>query len=137
MIHHWTHPGFCPFCVYDTSLNVIDRFDSYASPTARQRHIVRAHLKGFTGRSLCPATAATPESLPQCTNSSTLNVKEMQAHLTEAHGYEFTSVAETELDLDSVQPKKKAKKSGRKSGRKPLQELDANQQLNQDDDSEG
>lgn len=136
MFHHWTHPGFCPFCVYDTSLNAIDRFDSYASPTARQRHIVGAHLKSLTDRILCPATAATPESLPQCTNSSTLNVEEMQAHLAEAHGYEFTSVAEKTLDSDSVQPKKKAKSSGRKSGRKALQEVDANQQVIQGDDIE-
>lgn len=136
MFHHWTHPGFCPFCVYDTSLNSIDRFDSYASPTARQRHIVRVHLKNFTGRTLCPATAATPESLPQCPNSSTLNVTEMQAHLTEAHGYEFTSVTEKMLESDSVQPRKKAKNSGRKPGHNPLQQVDANQQVIQDDDSE-
>ncbi|KAI3400944.1 hypothetical protein diail_1152 [Diaporthe ilicicola] len=128
--HHWTHPGFCPFCVYDTELGIVDRFECYASPTVRQRHIVNAHPKKMTARILCPATASTPEALPQCPDSSTaLNVEEMQAHLAEAHGYEFTSITERALPSDDVQPKKKAKTAGRKPGRKPLAELDANQQV--------
>lgn len=122
----WTHPAFCPFCVYDTTRSFVDRFHQFGDFRYFLTH-VSGHLTGDEDTMTCPAAVSTPEGLPQCPNSESLDAAGMAAHLKEAHGLEVkvpvkkakkaAAKDSSAEESDDVQPKKK---------RKPLAEMDAN-----------
>lgn len=129
----WAHPAFCPFCLYDATLSATKRFHQYPEPRFLLSHI-STHLEEQEdpARMLCPATAMTPEGLPQCSNLAFFNSpSEMADHLREAHDFDVEAPT-TSGESDDVQPEKgskKRRKKATKTGRKPLQEKDANQQV--------
>lgn len=80
----WAHPAFCPFCVYDSELSVVTRLHQFANATYFLKH-VSGHLKDMKGTITCPAAVSTPEGLPQCPSSESLDAPALAAHLREAH----------------------------------------------------
>lgn len=83
----WAHPSFCPFCLYDTTLNVVTRFHQFSGAIQLLAHI-SSHLSDKKGTMTCPAAVATPEGLPQCTSTESFDADRLAAHLSEAHGLE-------------------------------------------------
>lgn len=124
----WTKPAFCPWCVYNPALDIMSRFRQHSQDYLFLAH-VSSHLDGIEGTAVCPATAPTPEGLPQCSCAASLGPAEMAAHLREAHGIDVKAPpAEAAAESDDVQEGgKKAKKRKTATGRAPLAEVDANQ----------
>lgn len=128
----WAHPAFCPFCLYDATLSATVRFHQFPEPRFLLSHM-STHLKKQEDpvRMLCPATALTPEGLPQCSNLAFFNSpSEMADHLREAHDLHVEAPT-TSGESDDVQPQKGSRKRKKTAttSRNPLQETDANQQV--------
>ena len=125
MFNNWAHPAFCPFCAYDAELDLATRMHQYGDSKSLIAHIA-GHLKTLDKRIPCPATAATPEGLPQCSEVALLDVVQMAAHLAAHHGLEVKppkTSAPAHEPTDSTEPKRK---KSRKSERTALGELDVN-----------
>ncbi|KAF2225633.1 hypothetical protein BDZ85DRAFT_316789 [Elsinoe ampelina] len=136
--NHWCQPGFCPFCVYNAGLSVVQRMHVFTNEQYLKH--VAAHLKpdptgdltshptsGLTPdptRSCCPASQATPELLPRCAVTSQMTAIELAEHLRTDHKLNVKAPAPA-LPEASSEPGAPAKRR-KQSERKPLNELDAN-----------
>ncbi|KAG6354360.1 hypothetical protein INS49_004377 [Diaporthe citri] len=126
----WVHPCFCPFCLYDLTLDYAARLRSLAQPHTLLGHI-KMHLNKLSGTMPCPASTSTLEGLPQCPESKSLTSAEMAIHLRSAHGFDIEVSGED--DLDDVQPKRNGddqpkNKRAKTGSRSPLSEMDGNRQ---------
>lgn len=128
----WTHPGFCPFCLYNPHLKLLQRCKVLGNHEHVQTHI-EAHLASEEGTGPCPVTAITPEGLPQCSATATFDSDNLRKHLNQVHGYQLLIPQEEQsANGSSVYAPKRPRLS--RVARPVLQDRDANQQLPNEND---
>ena len=128
MFNKWLYPAFCPFCAYDTALRLVARMHQFGDLKSLLSHIA-GHINELDVPVPCPATATTPEGLPQCHETALLDSVQMAAHLVKEHGLDLKVPKTTTLPDEPAEPEPKKSKKSQPESRTILGELDVNRAL--------